>query len=280
MQFLTSSVWLDTLTETLHANFSFCPQQSCSLSLLAAQVMCHSPPHQPPTHIDTLLIAQLWREVLKNAPAFIAHPGDASSVTVSATLTRCPVLLFICFSSPLLLRAHLSTLCDLMCSPPPLYLWGKLFENKGNTAQRGVIVWNTINVILYVLQRFIFFLLPFLTVYDFFLWELCVNLYACGSFCLFLSILYVCVCYKRDYFQFTYLITQQKDRSSVRDSVSSVCTLYDCMPFVFLPDLSSATFFFLSPSLNFCDYSKELHSTFWAGVSYYKTVVPLETVNF
>lgn len=162
-------------------------------------------------------------------------PGDASSVTVSATLTRCPVLLFICFSSPLLLRAHLSTLCDLMCSPPPLYLWGKLFENKGNTAQRGGIFWNTINVILYVLKRLIFFLLPFLTVYDFFCGS-CVNLYACGSFCLFLSILYVCVCYKRDYFQFTYLITQQKDRSSVRDSVSSVCTLYDsvCLLFFYL----------------------------------------------
>lgn len=52
------------LTETLLAN-SFCPH-SAVLRSFFAPVMCHSP-HNPSTHIDSLLIAQLWREVLKNA---------------------------------------------------------------------------------------------------------------------------------------------------------------------------------------------------------------------
>lgn len=87
------------------------------------------------------------------------------------------------------------------------------------------------------------------------------------EFCLFFFLNPICMydCHNRDYFHFTYLITQQDDGSSVRDSMSSVRMLYDslCL-FVFLPDLSSATFFFLSPSLSiFCDYSKELHSTFF-----------------
>lgn len=85
------------------------------------------------------------------------------------------------------------------------------------------------------------------------LWELCVTLYARGSSLVVL--LYVCVCvYKRDYFESTYLITQQMSRlPSVRDSTSSVCTLYDslCL-FVFLPDLSSAIFSFFSLSLPLC----------------------------
>lgn len=157
-------------------------------------------------------------------------PGDASSVTVSATLTRCPVLLFICFSSPLPLRA----LWLNVFATASIFV-RKTIENKGNTAQRGGI-FGTLLMWFSMFCRDLFsFCYPF-WLYEFFLWELCVNLYACGSFCLFLSILYVCVCYKRDYFQFTYLITQQKDRSSVRDSVSSVCTLYDsvCLLFFYL----------------------------------------------
>lgn len=121
-------------------------------------------------------------------------------------------------------------------------------------------------MILYVPQRFIFFLLPFLNVYD------CLFVgVVCHPVCTWefsgCSLVCVCLCYKRDYFESTYLITQQTDRlPSVRDSTSSVCTLYDslCL-FVFLPDLSSAIFSFFSlslpPSLSFCDYSEELHST-------------------
>lgn len=236
MQFLTSSVWLDTLTETLHANFSFCPQQSCSLSLLAAQVMCHSPPHQPPSHIDTLLIAQLWREVLKNAPAFITHPWRCFVCHRVRHLDEMSCFTFyLFFISSSVACSSVNALWLNVFATASIFVRKTIWKQREHSTE-GWDFFGTLLMWFSMFCRDLFsFCYPF-WLYDFFLWELCVNLYACGSFCLFLSILYVCVCYKRDYFQFIYLITQQKDRSSVRDSVSSVCTLYDsvCLLFFYL----------------------------------------------
>lgn len=109
-------------------------------------------------------------------------------------LSPCPppwrdVLFYFLFVFRLLFRC---VLCDLMCSPPPLYLWGKLLKTKG-TQHRGVGFFGTLLMWFSMFCRDLFsFCYPF-WLYEFFLWELCVNLYACGSFCLFLSILYVCV---------------------------------------------------------------------------------------
>lgn len=173
----------------------------CSLALFLCSSHASLPPHIHSTHIDTLLIAQLWREILKNACFYcpllkmlcespVCHRDEMPSCTFFCLLFHCAL-------------AYLSTLCDLMCSLPPLYLWGKLLKTKG-TQHRGVgFFWNTINVILYIVQRFIFFMLSFLTVYVFFFcgsWVLiCMHVGVLSVF----SILYVCVCYNGEYFHFT-----------------------------------------------------------------------------
>lgn len=132
MQFLTSSVWLDTLTETLHAHFSFCPLRSCSLFRCSPLQSCVTSPHQAPnTHCHTTHCTTVKRGFKECACFYRPLLEMLRPSLCPPPLKRYPVLLFICFSSPLPLRAHQSTLCDLMCSPPPLYLWGKLLKTKG-----------------------------------------------------------------------------------------------------------------------------------------------------
>lgn len=127
-------------------------------------------------------------------------------------------------------------------------------KTKG-TQHRGVgFFWDTINVIL-CSAEIIFFVLPILTVYDFFFFVGVVCKSVCmWEFCLFFfqSCMYVCVCYNRDYFHFTYLITQQKDGLSVRDSMSSVRMLYDsvCLLFFYLICQVQPFSFFLPLSIS------------------------------
>lgn len=160
------------------------------------------PPPSPPLHS----IAQLWSKVLR-MPAFIAHSNifpvrfrNASSVTMPASPARCPVC-----ASPLLLYTqsfiHLSTLCDLMCSPH--LEWWSIFVrkkeygiNKGNAAQRGMI-FGTLLMWFSMYHRDLFsFYYPFWMCMIVCLWELCVTLYARGSSLVVL--LYVCVCVIRE----------------------------------------------------------------------------------
>lgn len=71
------------------------------------------------------------------------------------------------------------------------------------------MIWNTINVILYVPQaeqimRLVFFV-SFMNVYDVMFVCVCVNLYACEIFFV-VDLLYACerLCYEKDYFESTY----------------------------------------------------------------------------
>lgn len=239
-------------------------------------------------------IARLSVTVKKsfNMPAFINHSDmfplgawNALSVYMPALLTSWSF----CASSLSLytqLFIHLSLLFDFVFAPP----WMIVVEKNMNccwikgTQQRWVWFGT-------LLMWFCMFHKPgkslFFTLFEC-LWSyvcVCVNPYACEHFFCHWSHVCVCVlCYERDYFESTYPITQRIGRMpSERNSRSSVCTLYDssCLC-VFLPYVKCYLFFFsLSLSLSFSLWLLwGAAQYFWAGVSYYKTVVPLETVNF
>lgn len=143
MQFLTSSVWLDTLTETLHANFSFCPQQSCSLSLLAAQVMSLSSPPAPNTHWHTTHCTTVKRG-FKECSCFYHPPLEM------LRLSPCPppwrdVLFYFLFVF------HLLFCCVLICQRSVtscvrhrLYICEENYLKTKGTQHRGVGFFGTL----------------------------------------------------------------------------------------------------------------------------------------
>lgn len=210
MQFLTGSVWLDLWT--------FWQRQDFLLTLLSQKSIITSadqllqlfflstylyPPRSPPT-----LIARLPVTVKKsfNMPAFINHSNmfplgawNALSVYMPAFPTFLCILTLIVHSVFYSLALWLYVFAPTSNDSCGLRGEGcELLLNKGNAAKMGMI-WNTINVILYVPQaEQIIVFYPFWMCMILCVREcvcVCVNLYACENFFLLSISVCMCVCF-------------------------------------------------------------------------------------
>lgn len=199
MQFLTGSVWLYILTETLTENFlltllslkSIITSSDQLLQLLLLLTYLY------PQVTSDPLIARLSVTVKKsfNMPAFINHSNvfplgawNALSVYMSASLTRCILTLIV---RPVFYSLVIALWLYVFAPPELCFVRNrKCCRIKG--AQQRWVWFGTLLMwfcLFHKVSKLCF--LSFLKVYD--LMFVCVNLYACDNFFV-LDLMYVCVC--------------------------------------------------------------------------------------